>query len=67
MCARREDGVSASVARVIWTNNVVVNSALDENSRESSSSALSTKASFDYDRNKETLHNKIKFVTNNSK
>ena len=67
MCARHEDGVSASVARVIWTNNVVVNSALDENSRESSSSALSTKTSFDYDRNKETLHNKIKFVTNNSK
>ena len=67
MCARREDGVSASVARVIWTNDVVVNSALDENSRESSSSALSTKASFDYDRNKEALHNKIKFVTNNSK
>ena len=67
MCARCEDGVSASVARVIWTNNIGVNSALDENSRESSSSALSTKASFDYDRNKEALHNKIKFVTNNSK
>ena len=48
-------------------NNVDMNSALDENSRESSSSALSTEASFDYDRNKETLHNKITFVTNNSK
>ena len=46
-------------------NNVDMNSALDENSRESSSSALSTE--FDYDRNKETLHNKITFVTNNSK
>ena len=48
-------------------NNVGMISALDENSREFSPSALSTEVSFDYDRNKETLHNKIKFVTNNSK
>ena len=47
---------SASVSMVMWTHKGNLNSALGENSKEPSSSAISTEAYFNDDSNKETLN-----------
>ena len=55
----RSDSASVSVARVMWTYEVEVNSALGETSKEPSSSTISIEASFN-DSNEETLNvNKV--------
>ena len=59
-CVRRKDPGSVSVARVMWTCKGVVNSALGENTKEPSSSTISTETWFNDDSNKETLYvNKV--------
>ena len=55
MCASCSHSVSISVDRVIWKYNGDVNSALGENSKEPSSSTVSTEASFNDDSNEKTL------------
>ena len=55
----RSDSASVSVARVMWTYEVEVNSALGETSKEPSSSTISIEASFN-NSNEETLNvNKV--------
>ena len=46
---------TASVSMVMWTDKDNLNSALRENSKEPSSSTITTEASFNEDRNKEIL------------
>ena len=59
-CARSGDSAPVSVAKMMWTYNCYVNSALVENSKERSSSTISTEASFNDDSNEETLNiNKV--------
>ena len=55
MCASCSHSASISVDRVIWKYNGDVNSALGENSKEPSSSTVSTEASFNDDSNEKTL------------
>ena len=57
-CAKIGDSVSVPIARVKWnwTCKGDVNSALGENSKEASSSTISTGASFNDDSNEETLN-----------
>ena len=55
-CAKYDAVASVSVARVIWTYNCDVNSALEGNSKEPSSSTVSAETLFDDDSNKETLN-----------
>ena len=59
-CVRRKDAGSVSVTRMMWTCKGVVNSALGENTKEPSSSTISTETCFNDDSNKETLYvNKV--------
>ena len=56
----RSDSAPVSVARVMWTYEDDMNSALGETSKESSSSTVSTGASFNDDSNGEILNvNKV--------
>ena len=55
-CVKHAAAASVSVARMMWTYKGDVNSALGENSKESSPSTISVEASFDDDSNKEALN-----------
>ena len=55
-CAKNDDSASITVARVTWTYNGDVNSASGEDWEETSSSVISTKASFNGGSNKETVN-----------
>ena len=54
--AKHSDSGSASFARVMWNYKGNVNSASGENWKETSSSTISTEASFNVDSNEETLN-----------
>ena len=53
---KHDDSVSLSVERVMWTYKSDVNSSSGENRKETSSSTISTEASFNGDINAETLN-----------
>ena len=56
----RSDSALVSLARVMWTYEGEVNSALGETSKEPSSSTISIEASFNDNSNEETLNvNKV--------
>ena len=53
---KHDDSVSVSVERVMWTYKSDVNSSSGENRKETSSSTISTEASFNGDINAEILN-----------
>ena len=55
-CAKHSDSGSVSLTRVMWKYKGNMNSASKENSKESSSSTISTEASFNVDSNEETIN-----------